>query len=474
MAGRPAAARGGNGMMYGLVSFAILAVAGLGAFIWQLTLNKKLQDDADRAQKLARDYGTPPAYYNNEKTVRKASSVFAVMNEDMSNLAQLVCGVKDAVYPAMRDQANQIRAEIAAQAADAINPNDTLFTVIQRLFRTLMDDRRTLAQVQQEAEALKAENMQLAGGVKEARDRFEQQIADLKAQVEQLQSEKATALAEKDQQLSERQAQIDSMTEESGRQRQAQQRADTETRILVERLEKQISQLQDKLRIYNPSGFTADDILTKSDGQVLRAIPGSDVVYINLGSRDRIRPGLTFEVFSPGATVAGGFRGKASISVSNMQETTAECRVTRQAPNRPILEGDIIVNIAYERNRKPRFVAIGEFDLNYDGAGDPDGVEKISAIIGDWGGQISETVDETTDFLVVGIGPGTRPLATDRGRKTDVVEAIKELRSEQREAWENAVRTAHDWNIPVLTQNQFLFLTGYTGIGDVGTLSSSN
>ena len=116
------------------------------------------------------------------------------------------------------------------------------------------------------------------------------------------------------------------------------------------------------------------DILTKADGRVLRAIPGSDVIYINLGEKDRIKSGMTFEVFSPTGGRQRDVRGKASVEVTAALETTAECRVTRAVRGQPIVEGDVVVNIAYERDRLPRFVVRGEFDLNYDGTVDFDGI----------------------------------------------------------------------------------------------------
>ncbi len=462
MAGRPAVGRGGNGMLYGLVTFAVLAVAGLGAFIWQLTDNKRLKDASDSAARRLKQYGTPPAYYADEATARSAP-VFETMQKDFEELALLVTGKKEAVWPAIRDQADQVRRDIAATAPDVVNASDTLMTVVLRLFRAHTEQQTSITQMQGQIAALQSENAKLANGVKEARDRFEQQVGELRTQVDQLTQQTTTQLSEKDQQLTERQAQSDALNEELSRQKQQTQRTARDTEILVGKLNQRIGELESKLRIFNVSGFNAEDILTKSDGQVLRAIPGSEIVYVNLGEADRVKPGMKFTVFSPDAIGSGGFGGKATIEIASVFDSTSECKILSGRPGRPIVEGDIIVNLAYERNRKPQFVVIGQFDLDHDSLPDIDGVEKVAGMIGDWGGVVAREVSEATDFVVVGLGPQE----TAGGSTTEVVAALQAGRSEEREAWLATVQKAHDFYIPVLTQSQFLYLTGYSGVSGV-------
>jgi hypothetical protein len=175
-----------------------------------------------------------------------------------------------------------------------------------------------------------------------------------------------------------------------------------------------------------------------------------------------MKPGMGFEVYAPNREASSDLRGKASIEVVTVMEETAECRVTRRAAGQPILEGDLVVNIAYERNRSPKFVVRGDFDLNYDGVIDQNGVEEMTALIRQWGGQIAEDLDESVDYVVIGLPPGTGEAAVG-ATATAVVRDQLQQRELERSKFKALVERAQKMFIPVITQNQFLYLTGFTG-----------
>jgi len=461
MAGRPAAGRGGGGTLYGLIVFAILSVAFLGLFIWQFTANKRLAEEASSAQRRLQHFGSAPSYYEAEATNR-GTSVLAAMNRDMQDLAALVVGKKDVVWPAIKQEADRLLGEIAAAYPDVLNPQDPLLTAVTRLYGALRDMQQRAEQAESDLAELRAENERLSNGVKAARQEFEQQIASLQAELKRVQEETAAQLKAKDEQLSQFQARAASLEEQLNRERVERQQADRLREIEIARLQRQRQELLAKLEELNPSEFDPYKILKKADGKILRAIPGSDVVFINIGARDRVKPGLSFEVFSPFGERANGFRGKASIEVTAVTEDTAECRVTRQTPGRPIVEGDLIVNIAYEPKRAPRFVVRGEFDLDYDGVADLDGVERIESMVRAWGGQVVDQVDQSTDFVVLGLGPSV-PSFSSRRQVSAVFEELARTQAERYREYEQVVEKARTLNIPIITQNQFLFLTGYAG-----------
>ena len=223
-----------------------------------------------------------------------------------------------------------------------------------------------------------------------------------------------------------------------------------------------IAALQRQVKDLKPATFDPNAILRKADGRILRAVPGSDVVYINLGAADKVKVGQGFEVYSQTGETPATLRGKASVEVVTLMEETAECRITRRSPNAPIVEGDIVVNIAYERGRQPKFVVRGEFDLNYDGQIDFDGIEQITAIIRQWGGQVVPDLDETVDVVVIGVAPSVPTFHRDE-RVSDVVRDQAAQKEAQLARFRNLVDQAGKMYIPVITQNQFLFLTGYAG-----------
>lgn len=464
MAGRPAAARGGNGTLYGLIAFAIVSVLALGAFIWQLTQNKQLVDEAARANAKIKEYGSPPSYYADDAKAGNLP-VFERMKKEINDYSKLTVGKEDAVQVVARGEVERTLTEIGKSGA-LVEPGDTLLTAVRKLFRAYQQQKELNAQITGERDQLRSENQTLAEGNKAARTEFEQQVAALKSDVERLEQEKNDALAQKDQQLTQIQGSLDAATEEGNKARVERQNADRSNEVTVARMNRQINELQAKVEALRPSGFNAEDILTKADGHIIRSVPGSDVVYIDLGRTAGVRPGLGFEVYSPRGERRSDYRGKASVEVTSVSDNTAECKVTRATATQPIVEGDILVNIAFERGRKPKFVVRGDFDLNYDGERDFDGTERITALIRQWGGQVVPELDESVDFVVLGVGPQRSGDLNGRP-STDVVQGLSDARNREFEQWNAVLAAAKERYIPVLTQNQFLFLLGYSGRGPV-------
>lgn len=460
MASRPAA-RGGDGLMYGLISFAIVSVLALGAFIWQLTANKALVDAAESANKKLREYGTPPGYYADERTTRQTPA-FSVMDTDIKALAKLISGNENHVRPALVEQSDVVVKAASTATGGKVGTADTLLAALKTLTKAYSDTKSELDTTKSQLDDQRAENDTLANGVKATRDEFTAEVENLKKEIERLETEKTEQLGAKDKQVADLQSTNDSLTKDFNDSKTAKLNSDQEHEIAYGRLQRLYDDAQRKLRELKPGGIDITDILTKTDGEVVRAIPGSDLVFITLGKRDNIRPGMGFEVFSPNGDRTVDFRGKARVEVSTVLDTTAECIVTRETPSKPIVEGDKIVNIAYERNRKTRFVVRGDFDLNYDGERDWDGLEKVTALIRDFGGTVVNDLDETVDFVVLGTSP-LAPSITVGRPMSKIVEDLVAERKRRGEDWTQLIERAKTLYVPVLPQAQFLFLLGYGG-----------
>ena len=468
MAGRPATVRGGGltGLHYGMITFVVISVASLGGFIFQLTKVKAAEDSATRTQRDLDKYGRPSgsvgSYYENEASARN-STVFAVMGKDLAMMAHLIAGKEEAVGATLKDEVDGLLKRIAAEKTGVINAQDTLLEAVRGLDEELdsqLKRNETLSQQLAEKEALVTSRTQELDSVRLI---FEEQVGQLKTQISDAADDFTNKLAEKETQLSEmandlevKEQQLQQLIREGDKEKRELQLEITRKDHKIAKLNKDIQDLK--------GSFDPEAILRKADGRILRAIPGSDVVYINLGANDNIKVGMGFVVFSQTGSRDLGLRGKASLEIATVEENTAECRVLRTKRGQPIMEGDIVVNIAYEEGRRPKFVIRGDFDLNYDGQIDFDGVDAIAGIVRQWGGQIVPELDESVDYIVIGMAP--RVVDVGAGA-SDIVRDQAERRLLALSQFRRLIDRARSMYIPVITQSQFLFLTGYAGEGTV-------
>lgn len=464
MAGRPVAARatGGGGLLYGLIAFAVLSVVLLGGMIFALTNVKRAQEEAARLKTRLDQYGTPPAYFADEAAARRTSA-FAVMKADLDALAQMVTGKPDGIRPAIEGEVRRVIAEARKAHPEAVRSDDeALLVSLQGISRLLTDLKRQNAELSAQVSQLQQSRDGLTEGLRLAREEFEAQVKQLAAEVDRIEQEKSAALEAKDRQLSTFQASSEAQAREWNTERTQIANERRENEVLFGRLRKQLGDLQEQVKVLRADAFDPQAILAKADGRVLRAIPASDIVYIDIGSNDGLKAGMGFEVIPDTPTAAPVVRGKASLEVVTVRPDTAECMVTRSTPGQPIVEGDLVVNLAFERGRKPKFVVRGSFDLNYDGVIDANDVERVSAVIRDWGGQVAAELDESTDFLVVGVAPVV-PRVPPGVPVSPVVQVQVERQKLARAEFAALIEQARTLNIPVITQSQLLFLTGYAG-----------
>lgn len=461
MAGRPASRGGGmTGLHYGLIAFVFVSVAGIGAFIWQFTEANSLRGEVEQLKRRSSSYGTPSEVYQTEASSRNSTG-FAVMNDYLQSYAQLVSGNAEAVYPSVALSANQAIIKAADAHPEALSPATALVDAVRRLTSTLTETKRRATSLSDDLERVRRENEELTRLSRQLTEDFETEVGGLKEDYRQTETQYTSAISEKESQREELQAALDRTSQELQQIKIELEGGATSKDQEIERLTRMVEDLRGIVDDFQNYGLDPEAILTKADGKILRAVPGSDIVYINLGERQNIKVGMGFEVFSQ-LGASRDVRGKASIEVSAVLPNTAECRVTRRSDGRPIIEGDIIVNLAYERDRKPKFVIRGEFDLDYDGRPDTaaGGGDRVAAIIEQWGGQVVDEFDETTDFVIVGTAPYVPSLRAGAMTPTNLTQV--EQRRVNNSDFRDLIKEARSMFVPVITQSQFLFLTGYS------------
>lgn len=201
------------------------------------------------------------------------------------------------------------------------------------------------------------------------------------------------------------------------------------------------------------------------DGNVVSIQEKEDMVYINRGRKDRVTPGLTFEVFDRLGGIRvdenGELRGKATIEVVNITNDNASIgRIVRRTANTTLVEGDLIANAVYDPNMVLSFHVVGEFDLDNTGNPSRGDRRRVESMIEQWGGKVVNELTYNTDFLVLGPQPELpEPLDADE-IDTQKIREYEEAKVRY-ETYQSLLLRAKELRIPVLNQNRFLVLVGY-------------
>lgn len=203
-------------------------------------------------------------------------------------------------------------------------------------------------------------------------------------------------------------------------------------------------------------------VMRQVDGRVVE-VAKNNVVYISLGTGDRIVNGMTFEVFDknegPPRSNDGLLPpGKASIEVLRVSPGSSECKVVRVAPGERVSNGDLLANAIYDSKTNIRFHVYGEFDLDQNGNANVNETEHIKRLITQWGGMVVDQINVDTDFVVM----GKEPVLPPKPPQGDLIAEQEYKQALQKwEAYHEVRDRALRLNIPVMGQDRFLVYVGY-------------
>ena len=281
---------------------------------------------------------------------------------------------------------------------------------------------------------------------------FSDRLAQIEADRTAFRTERNEAVAELQRQFEEQRAQADADITAERAQSADLQRA-------LEELRKRFVSQQEKFGdlLIGPAELAT---ARQPDGRILTAIPGDEVVYVDLGQEDGLTLGVQFSVYSPETGIPVDGKGKAQLEVVSIAPSSAECKILKVAQNAVILEGDLIANPIYDPRRPLTFLTVGEFDLDRDGDSDPDGRATIESLITDWGGVVTTELTALTDFVVVGAAPARPRTAREASpERRDDGGAIQQ----EWDRYMNTLASARSLSVPVMSQDVFLNFLGYGG-----------
>jgi len=130
-----------------------------------------------------------------------------------------------------------------------------------------------------------------------------------------------------------------------------------------------------------------------ADGEVLAVNEDLGLAWINIGQKNRLLRGTRFRIVDG---TPGDNRVKAWCSVTRVEEGMAEVLLSDQAdPYDPPVAGDIIYNPVYDPNSQRNAALVGRFSGTWN-------EKELRLLLSEVGINIQDSVDKTTDYLIVG------------------------------------------------------------------------
>jgi len=387
-------------------------------------------------------------------------TVVGLLEAARAETARLASGDETNDPAAVRAKRDQI---VGAIAGDRLAPNPdayadaSLFDALSKLYEAYRSEHDLRLESEKRLDQLDAEAARLTQLQADLQDDFDARAKQFADQLAEIEGKHESYRTDRDDAVAQLQAEFERRREQADAALTAQRNRSDDLERDLNELKKRFAAQQQKSGGFRP-GTPEMATARQPDGVVLAAVPGEDVVYVDLGSEDRVTLGLRFAVYSAEEGLPADGRGKAQIEVVSVGGSSAECRIVGVAPDELIVEGDLVANPVYDRRRPLAFMAIGEFDLNRDGAADPDGLATVEAMVIDWGGTITAELTALTDFVILGLAP-PKPGPVD-----DASEQSARDRALQRawERYEATLASARNMAIPIMPQDVFLNFLGYS------------
>ena len=141
-------------------------------------------------------------------------------------------------------------------------------------------------------------------------------------------------------------------------------------------------------------------VFQQFQGKITEVENDGDIVFINLGKADALRPRVRFGVVDSSVERVADAKPKAQIEVVEVLTTSehlSRCKVLAIRGSSTIQKGDLIYSPAWHPGKKVEFALIGKMDMDGDGEDDR---ETVKAMIESNGGLV--TLDLPPDGKVTG------------------------------------------------------------------------
>ena len=160
-------------------------------------------------------------------------------------------------------------------------------------------------------------------------------------------------------------------------------------------------------------------------GKVEYVRQDKNMVWISLGSDDKLPLLTTFAVYDSDASDVSGAPKKASIEITDiLGPHLAQGNILEGTASNPIIPGDLIHTPLWTPGLQKRFVMAGLIDLDGDGKDDK---ETLKSLIEASGGLVESDVAEDTTSLIMGQRPDDKSTVEDIQAYTKAKEDAERL-----------------------------------------------
>ncbi len=180
------------------------------------------------------------------------------------------------------------------------------------------------------------------------------------------------------------------------------------------------------------------DKFESTQGEVRYVVAGGNIVTINLGSADALRPGVTFGVIDGDETRLQDAKVKATVQVTQIQGPhIASARVVARPEIRnPIIPGDKVFSPFWAPGREVKIALAGDIDIDGDNRPDNEAIKGqiraagavVAAEISS-NGTITGKLDPSIRFLVVGEDPEVTGDEEETNRNAQIVATMGNVKA---------------------------------------------
>lgn len=432
-----------TGLVVGLVTFVILTVGLLASTIYfhleaQSALGAKKQAEDARSA---------------------AASASGKADAAYRQLANFVVGDAD-VTPGEDALANIKKSLAAEDVANLKGELDTLRSEREQLKQDNQNLKAQVATAEGAATAARTEAEKSAAAASAASKRVDADLGTYRTSVQKYETDVKSTVDS----ISKLQDEID--------QRRRTEVAELQEKINAESVSKatlqtRVGELEKSVDQYR---IKPENAASLADGRIIDVGSQNGEVFLSIGSKQRVQPGMTFDVYDSPASIqfnpSSGelIPGKARVQVLKVDENTSTARVIPEsrrtgARTRPVVKDDVIANVIFSPDYRYKFLVHGLFDVDNDGTATAAEAEFVRGRISSWGGEVvtGDRLRGDLDFVVMGVRP-TEPLDLPANADEGQYTAHFDLKRAY-ETYNALFTDAQAARVPVLNWNRMQVLT---------------